>query len=287
MSRDQEVGGEPAFSRPAACLACCNPGFRLNSNSEIERDRGRESGHSRSPPSKPDRRFSRIRLSSRWVLCREGAALRLVPKSVGQTFGITHANGTRLIPPPYSPYGHSRWFSCPSFCPSHFHLPAFPSLHGRDPLLSYYGRSDSRQPDARTVCPPHLPARTGLLGFLVGASGHSVSNHRCDDPDAIGTVRRFGSSPNVRFTGFASRSKARPSTPTESSSRRLSFGTTCVADWSFSFPCSPPRVATTQSGFDTARFVTAQRRTFTAPSQRLPKRTSAPVRWRFQVCGAI
>ena len=76
------------------------------------------------PPSKPDRRISRIRLSSRWVLCREGAALRLVPKYGGQTFGITQANGTRLIPPPVSPRGHSRWFSFPSFCPSHFHLPA-------------------------------------------------------------------------------------------------------------------------------------------------------------------
>src|SRR5207249_42979 len=42
-------------------------------------------------PSKPDERVSRIRLSSRWVLSREGAALRLVPKCVGQTFGVTQA----------------------------------------------------------------------------------------------------------------------------------------------------------------------------------------------------
>jgi len=34
-------------------------------------------------------------------------------------------------------------------------------------------------------------------------------------------VRRFSSSPIARSTGFASRSKARPSTPTESSSPRL------------------------------------------------------------------
>ena len=133
------------------------------------------------PPSKPDRRFSRIRLSSRWVLCREGAALRLVPKSVGQTFGFTQANCTRLMPPLASPRGHSRWFSFLSFCPPHFHLPAFPSLHGRYPLLRYYGRSDSRQPGARTVCPAHPPARAGLPGFLVGASGHSLSNHRRND----------------------------------------------------------------------------------------------------------
>ena len=130
------------------------------------------------PPSKPDRRVSRIRLSSRWVLRREGAALRLVPKSVGQTFGSTQANCTRLIPPLASPRGHSRWFSSPSFCPTLFHLPAFPSLHGRYPLLSYYGRSDSRRPGGRTVCPFRLPAPPGLPGFLVGASGHSISNHQ-------------------------------------------------------------------------------------------------------------
>ena len=90
-----------------------------------QRNRGREGRlASAPPPSKPDRRISRIRLSSRWVLCREGAALRLVPKFVGQTFGICQANCTRLIPPPASPRGHSRRFSCPSFCPAHFHLPA-------------------------------------------------------------------------------------------------------------------------------------------------------------------
>jgi len=141
------------------------------------------------PPSKPDRRFSRIRLSSRWVLGREGAALRLVPKSVGQTFGITQANCTRLIPPLASPRGHSRWSSFPSFCPSHFHLPAFPSLHGRYPLLSYYGRSDSRQPGTRTVCPTHPPARAGLPGFCFGASNHSISNHRRDDRGSPGSQR--------------------------------------------------------------------------------------------------
>ena len=130
------------------------------------------------PPSKPDRRFSRIRLSSRWVLCREGAALRLVPKCAVQTFGISHPICTRLMPPPVSPCGHSLWFSFPSFCPAHCHLPAFPSLHGRYPLPSYYGRSDSRQPGHWTLCPGRPPALAGLPGCLVGASGHSVSNHQ-------------------------------------------------------------------------------------------------------------
>jgi hypothetical protein len=130
------------------------------------------------PPSKPDRRFSRIRLSSRWVLTREGTALRLVPKCAVQTFGTSQAICTRLIPPPASPCGHSLWFSFPSFCPSHFHLPAFPSLHGRYPLPSYYGRSDSRQPGGWTLGPSLPPALAGLPGCLVGTSGHSVSNHQ-------------------------------------------------------------------------------------------------------------
>ncbi len=37
-------------------------------------------------------------------------AFRAVPKDAGQTFGSTQANGTRLVPPPVSPRGHSRWF---------------------------------------------------------------------------------------------------------------------------------------------------------------------------------
>src|SRR5712664_2211202 len=39
-------------------------------------------------------------------------AFRAVPKGAGQTFGSTRANGTRLVPPPVSPRGHSRWFGC-------------------------------------------------------------------------------------------------------------------------------------------------------------------------------
>ena len=81
--------------------------------------------------------------------------------------------------------------------------------------------------------------------------------------------------PLARVTGFALRSQARPSTPTESSSRRRPARAACVSDWSFSFRCSPPRVATTQFRFDTARLFTAQQRTSTAPSSCLLRRTSA------------
>ena len=229
------------------------------------------------PPSKPDRRVSRIRLSSRWVLRREGAALRLVPKRVGQTFGITQANCTRLIPPLASPHGHSRWFSFPSFCPSHFHLPA--SL-GSTVVTRFSATTDALTPAgqarglwARFALQHRRVSLVTSLG-LPAIPSPTISVSSGDRP----AVRRFGSSPIVRSTGFASRSKARPSTPTESSSRRTAQRPPCVTDWSFSFRCSPPRVATTQFRFHTARFFTAQEQTSTALSQRLPRRTSAGLR---------
>ncbi len=90
-------------------------------------------------------------------------------------------------------------------------------------------------------------------------------------------VRRFGSAPIARSTGFVFRQQTRPATPTDSSSRRRPSRATFVTDWSF-FPrlrdCAPPRVTTTQLRFDTARLFTAQRRTSTALSQRLPRRAS-------------
>ena len=39
----------------------------------------------------------------------------------------------------------------PSFCSSCFHLPAFPSLHGRYPLRRYYGRSETPASRARRL----------------------------------------------------------------------------------------------------------------------------------------
>ena len=231
------------------------------------------------PPSEPDWRISRIRLSSQWVLCREGAALRLVPKYGGQTFGITRANCTRLIPPLASPRGHSRWFSFPSFCPLYFHLPA--SL-GSTVVTRFSATTDALTPASQAR---GLLARRTLQHWrvsLVSSLGlpaipsPTISVSSGDRPG----VRRFGSAPIARSTGFVFRSQTRPSTPTESSSRRRPSRVTCVTDWSF-FPllrdCSPPRLAATQLRFDTARLFTAQRRTSTALSQRHPRRTSADV----------
>src|SRR5664280_2692635 len=133
------------------------------------------------PPSHPDRRVSRIRLSSQWVLCREGAALRLVPKSVSQTFGITQANCTRLIPPLASPRGHSRWFAFPSFCPSHFH---FPTSLRPTVVTRFFATTDALTPAGRffgLCCHERRLFPAGLPDSCIGASDHSVSNHRCND----------------------------------------------------------------------------------------------------------
>src|ERR1022692_605397 len=85
-------------------------------------------------------------------------------------------------------------------------------------------------------------------------------------------ARRFDSSPIARFAGFVFHPKTRPSTPTVLSSR-VSVYRDVVADWPFSFRCSPPRIAATQLRFDTARLFTAQERTSTALSQCPPRRT--------------
>ena len=170
------------------------------------KDRGRDGAVSATPPSKPDRRFSRIRLSSQWVLRREGAALRLVPKRAGQTFGITQANCTRLIPPLASPRGHSRWFSFPSFFPSHFHLPASlgstvvtrfsattdaltPVSRARG-LLARFAHQHRRVSLVTTLGLPTIPSPT--IGVMTG-----------DRP----AVRRFSSrlSPALQASSFPSR----------------------------------------------------------------------------------
>ena len=68
-----------------------------------------------------------------------------------------------------------------SFGPASFHLPAFPSLHGRYPLRRYYGRSDfvlggssaSQRHELRDF-PADLP------DSCAWSSSHSVSNHLRD-----------------------------------------------------------------------------------------------------------
>src|ERR1017187_6256596 len=130
---------------------------------------------------------------------------------------------------------------------------------------------------ARRLAQEHRLSPEGLPDFGLGSADHSVSNHRCHDRGPPGCPAIW-LAPIARFAGFVFRSKTRPSTPTESSSRRLSSETTCVTDWSFSFRCSPPRIAATQLRFDTARLFTAQKRTSTALSHCPLRRTSADFR---------
>src|ERR1019366_671388 len=244
--------------------------FRASSRRLLQNDRGRDKGLNLAPPSEPDGRISRLRLSSRWVLCREGAALRLVPQCGGLSFGVPQANGTWRTPPLASPRGHSRWFFFPVFRIAALPPSCVPSLHGHSSLQRYYGRSDSRQPGTRTVCPSHPPALAGLPDYCVGTAHHADSNHRGSDRRSSGCQRVLPAA-----TGFVTRSKTRPLTPTESSSRQTASWPPSVPDWSFSFRCAPPRLAVTQLRSDTARFFTAQKPTSTALSQRLLRRTSA------------
>ena len=196
------------------------------------------------PPSKPDRRFSRIRLSSRWVLCREGAALRLVPKSVGQTFGITQANCTRLIPSPASPRGHSRWFAFPSFCPSHFHLPAslrstvvtrfYATTNALTPAGRFFGHNGHEHRTCSESEVHYLSRRCFLPFCLQTYYGHErafqlsfaslahfagLYPHRCRRSPRRGAW--------VPAQGFAFLSQAHPCHPTESSSRSGSSEPAC------------------------------------------------------------
>ncbi len=140
-------------------------------------------------------------------------AFRAVPKDAGQTFGSTQANGTRLVPPPVSPRGHSRWFV---FRHSVLHPSTF-----------------LRALRSTVITPIAVPQASPF-------------------PRRLAPTRR----PN-RVHGV------------------LRPGRTFVTDWSFSFHCSPPRVAATQLRFDTIRCSTAWERTSTAPTQRLLRRTRA------------
>ncbi len=119
-----------------------------------------------------------------------------------------------------------------------------------------------------SACPRWVSLTTAL--GLPSIPSPTISAATGDCPAA----RRFGSPPIARFAGFVIRSQTRPPAPTESSSP-VSVFRDLVTDWSFSFRCSPPRIAATQLRFDTARFFTAQKRTSTVLSPRLLRRTSA------------
>ena len=150
----------------------------------------------------------------------------------------------------------------------------FPASLGSTVVTRFLATMDALTPFGRFFGPQghelRFPRRVSLIPALglPAIPSPTIGATTGDRP----VVRRLGSSPIARFTGFATHSKARPSTPTESSSHRPHLGA-CVTDWSFSLRCSPPRLAATQLRFHTPRLFAAEERTFTALTQRHLRRT--------------
>ncbi len=142
-----------------------------------------------------------------------------------QTLRSTHPHRSRASPACVGGLAAATGASLSSsFCCFTHPLSCVPSLHGRYPLPRYYGRSDSRRAVLRAtaamnaaLAPAGLPdyGRRDFRPFRLQPSARR--------PGARPDVRRFGSSPIARATGFATHSKARPPTPTESSSRRTAL----------------------------------------------------------------
>ena len=162
--------------------------------------------------------------------------------------------------------------------PASFHLPAHPSLHDHYSFHRYYGCSDfvlgSSSASERHE---HRCSQADLPDSCVWSSGHSVSNHlrnvrrwRGIAPDRAPDARGFYP---PRQASHSARRLAHSRRPNRVHFVHLPGGRRYGLP--FSFHCSPPRVATTQLWFDTARLFTAQKRTFTASTKHHLRRTSA------------
>ena len=172
---------------------------------------------------KPDRRFSRIRLSGSWSV--DGLAQALDSghsEESHQPLGrrrLAHPNGAvHCRVPVRSParftgtFGRKALRHYPNPCergPDSFPTPRsyVPSLHGHYPLLRYYGRSDPGR--------PLTAADRGSQVHVTRTADHSISNHR------RGSTSRFHCTP--RWSHYFVRaspldSQARQPPPTESSS---------------------------------------------------------------------
>jgi len=179
------------------------------------------------------------------------------PKKVGQTFGAGQVNCAWLTPPPVSLAALASVL-CPLFYPSFFHLPAFL----RSTVVTrFFATTDALTPPTR--CADSLPSHPPALAVsLIVASDFRPfrlqPSVRRPGTARLPGVSASGLSPALQASSFPSR-LARPHDRIEFTAAAL--WTTCVTDWSFSFRCSPPRIAATQLRFDTARFLTAQKRT--------------------------
>ena len=154
------------------------------------------------PPSEPDWRVSRIRLSSQWVLLRGGAALRLVPKDASQTFGIRQVICARRVPPLVSPCGHSRWLVVRY---SVWHPSTFRRSLRSTVITRFIATTDALTPGGRLFGPLGLERRLsppGLPDYRGRTSGHSDSNHLRVGQDSPGCDRSF---PSLQASSFPSR----------------------------------------------------------------------------------
>src|SRR5439155_19217303 len=69
LARESLGSGGLSMNRtPSSSSHPSPPGYLVSEMGTPQRDRGRESSFTAPPPSKPDRRISRIRLSSQWGL---------------------------------------------------------------------------------------------------------------------------------------------------------------------------------------------------------------------------
>jgi hypothetical protein len=101
---------------------------------------------------------------------------------------------------------------------------------------------------------------SGLPDYSTGPADHSVSNHQRDDRGPPGC-------PAIQLVAYRPLYRLRQSlegSPVHAD--RIEFTKApnpeaTVTDWSFSFRCSPPRVATTQLRFNTPRLFAAGERT--------------------------
>ena len=93
-------------------------------------------------------------------------------------------------------------------------LSCVPWLHGRYPLRRYHGCSDSRRAALRALPPGLRLTPAGLPDYgrwgLPAIPSPTISVSSGDRP----AVRRFGSPPIARSTGFVLRSQTGPFTPT-------------------------------------------------------------------------
>jgi len=235
-------------------------------------------GRSRAPASAPHLLKGALQLGGRIGLvrqCEPDPVCRLSRREPRQ-----HAlRPDATFHPPPRVAGFSSLFRCCHHCRQFLFV--VPVFHASAFLRPFAPRSLPASPRLRTLCLPPggssgaialnaaWPRRVSLIiaGGLPAIPSPTIGASTGDRPAASGLT--------PPPTGLASLSKARPSTPTESSSRRTASRPSSVTDWSFSFRGSPPRIAATQLRFDTARLFAAQERTSTALSSRLLRRTRA------------